>query len=126
MGYVIRDNERWLLRKTFAPYAVLILFYIAMFCISHQTINSVTINHIFSNVFYRTLMISIITIALFGLAFRFEDVLKRFGLEYIGRVTLGLYAVHQPLLQQMRMSFPSYYQWAATSLMGGGQFFCSP
>lgn len=57
--------------------------------------------HIFFSTPYQMLIELLAILSLFMLSFRYQSKLKFYGFEFIGKLTLGIYAVHQPIIKKI-------------------------
>lgn len=102
LGYVLFLFKDKLITKDFTRFlwfSIPLFFLLAFFWHRNSGQNNIfdtpILNSIISSVPYRFIIVIIATYSLFLIFYRQEKLFKRIGLEYIGKITLGIYATHQ-------------------------------
>ena len=124
LGYIIADNKEIILKRSnFKLLLLTIPLYFLLATLWRQTLTESILTKIASSWVYGSIIVLLTTLSFFWLAMRFEKTLKAFKLEIIGRLTLGIYAIHQPLIGLREYLPDSCFFFFANYILGGAILF---
>lgn len=100
IGYILADNKNSLLKSENRKYIPLtILIFILLGCFWQQSCSNRIIEYILNSYLYRMILSISIILSLFWLAEKYQTHITTLKLNRLGYTTLGIYAVHQPLIK---------------------------
>lgn len=120
IGYILADNKDILLRSENTKYLpITILLFVFLGGFWRQSCDNPMIELVLNSYLYRMVLSISITLSLFWLAGEYQHHITALKLDQLGLTTLGIYAVHQPLIKYATHLPNALYVFFSETVGGG-------